>query len=158
MARAALRWSIPVLALNAGVSPATVRRIEANLRCSPASILAVRQTLARQGFRFIRDRNGDGILFSYAADCLNDLAELAKSAPNEANVDAVIRYRIDHFLDASVALQREWRGPAQNLYSRELKRGLRAAAADAAVNSVPAQVFGKALDYLAKKRRSPAGK
>jgi transcriptional regulator with XRE-family HTH domain len=150
MARAAMNWTVQDLSHAANVAPATIRRIEADLATRPSSLAAIRTTLERSGIVFMRHRDGDGVRFMRAAECVRDLLELANLAAGKAKIDTAIQGRLDRFLAAAIALQKEWR-VEDGVYVSQLKERIRVASRTVEPNV--RQALEQALGYIRKVTR-----
>jgi transcriptional regulator with XRE-family HTH domain len=151
MARAAMHWTMQDLSRAANVAPETIRRIETDLPARPSSFVAVRVTLERAGIVFMRHRDGDGVQLMRAAECVRDLLELADIAAGKAKIDTAIRERLDRFLAASIAWQKEWH-LQDGVYVRQLKKRIRAASIRVEPNVRGA--LEQALSYIKQMTRS----
>jgi transcriptional regulator with XRE-family HTH domain len=150
MARAAMNWTVRDLSHAANVAPATIRRIEADLATRPSSLAAIRTTLERAGIVFMRHRDGDGVRFMRAAECVRDLLELANLAAGKAKIDTAMQGRLDRFLAIAIALQKEWR-VEDGVYVSQLKERIRVASRTVEPNV--RQALEQALGYIRKVTR-----
>jgi transcriptional regulator with XRE-family HTH domain len=150
MARAAMNWTVRDLSRAANVAPATIRRIEGALTARPSSLAAIRVTLERAGIVFMRHRDGDGIRFMRAAECVRDLLEFANVAAGKAKIDTAIQKRLDRFLATALPLQKEWH-VEDGVYVSQLKERLRVASCTVEPNV--REALELALSYIRKMTR-----
>jgi transcriptional regulator with XRE-family HTH domain len=150
MARAAMNWTVRDLSRAANVAPATIHRIEAALTVRPSSLAAIRVTFERAGIVFMRRRDGDGVRLVRAAECVRDLLELANVAAGKAKIDTAIQERLDRFLAAAIALQKEWR-VEDGVYVSQLKRRIRVASRTVEPNV--REALEQALSYVRQMTR-----
>jgi transcriptional regulator with XRE-family HTH domain len=147
MARAAMNWTVRDLSRAANVAPATIHRIEAALTARPSSLAAIRATLERAGIVFMRHRDGDGVRFMRAAECVRGLLKLANLAAGQAKIDTAIQGRLDRFLATAIALQKEWR-VEDGVYVSQLKERIRVASRTVEPNV--REALEQALGYIRK--------
>lgn len=151
MARAALRWTIGDMAREAKVVRATVVRLESNRPTRKATAVAIRKALERAGVVFIHEYDGDGIRMTYAAQCVQEIIELAETAPEGATIDPAVNQRIDRFLSGSILWAKKWK-LEDGAYVRQLHRGLKIAADNAEPRV--GRTLNHAFEYLRAKSGS----